>query len=98
MRSAISASPASAVATKVQGGGKAAIKFSAYRLLPDRAPPRTSVSWGIVDWVTVARERHCPSPSIKNVSEPLGAGYDTRQCVWKTAPPVIDKRRTAAVK
>src|SRR5438876_3052208 len=44
IRSAISASRASAVATLIQGEGSAVIKLSAYRLLPDRAPPRTSVS------------------------------------------------------
>src|SRR6266849_1567247 len=43
IRSAISASRASAVATLIQGDGSAVIKLSAYRLLPDRAPPRTSV-------------------------------------------------------
>src|SRR5215467_1265627 len=52
MRSAISASPGCAVATRSQGGRSAAIKPSAYRLLPDRAPPSTSVSLGIVDSVT----------------------------------------------
>src|SRR5437016_587436 len=44
IRSTISASRASAVATLIQGEGSAVIKLSAYRLLPDRAPPRTSVS------------------------------------------------------
>src|SRR6516162_8939262 len=53
MRSAISASPGSAVATNIQGGRKATIRFSAYRLFPERAPPTTSVSWGIVDSITV---------------------------------------------
>src|SRR5215471_270411 len=53
MRSAISASPGSAVATKIQGGREAAIRFSAYRLFPDRAPPSTSVSWGIVFSTTI---------------------------------------------
>src|SRR5215468_4935245 len=53
MRSAISASPGTAVATKIQGGGQVVIRSSAYRLLPERAPPSTSVSWGIVDSITV---------------------------------------------
>src|SRR3954471_16686937 len=43
-RSAISLSRASAVATYSHGEGSAITKLSAYRLLPDRAPPSTSVS------------------------------------------------------
>src|SRR5262249_49702177 len=45
-------SPGSAVARNIHGGRDAAIRFSAYRLFPDRAPPSTSVSWGMVDPIT----------------------------------------------
>ena len=67
MRSAISSSPASAGRHIDPGRRQAMIRLSACRLLPERAPPRTSVSrYAGAAWVKIRRRAKVARPELRD--------------------------------